>query len=131
MADPLALLPALEAVVQQRGVRPLLAKGKQSPVALPLHSHKIPLLEASLFVGCLLWKQRSRRAAGELLVKYMVCSHPSFGELLLASTWVVHRWLLMERDSRVRLVVTGSVVVCRERRVSLGSVETKEIQENR
>lgn len=37
----------------------------------------------------------------------------------------------MEGGSRVQLVVTDSAVVCRERRVSLGSVETKEIQENR
>lgn len=37
----------------------------------------------------------------------------------------------VEGGSRVQLVVTDSAVVCRERRVSLGSVETKEIQENR
>lgn len=124
-------VPSLEVVVQQRSVRPLLLKGKQSPVALSLHSHNVPFLEPSLFVGCLLWKQRCRRAAGRLFMKHVVCSYSSFEELLLASTWVVHRWLPMEWDSRVQPVVTGSVVVCRERRVSLGSVETKEIQENR
>ncbi|KAJ7397404.1 Collagen alpha-1(XIII) chain [Pitangus sulphuratus] len=64
-------------------------------------------------------------------VEYVDCSHSSPGELLLASTWVVHRWLLMEGDSRAQRVVTGSVVVCRERRVSLGNMETKETQENR
>lgn len=37
----------------------------------------------------------------------------------------------MEEDSRAQPVVTGSAVVCRERRVSLGSEETKEIPENR
>lgn len=96
IANSLAVLPPSEAVVQQRGIRHLLGRGKQSPVALPLHSHEIPLLEASLSVGCLLWKQRCMRAAGELFVKYTVCSCSCFGELLLVSTLVVHRWLLMD-----------------------------------
>jgi len=122
----LAVLLLSETVEQQRGVRLVLGKGKVlwhsactamrgTPGGLPLC--RMPPLEAEV-----------QESTGVLFVKYTVCSHSSFGELLV-STWVVHRRLLMERDSRVQLVVTGSVV-CRERRASLASVETKEIREN-
>lgn len=101
-------------------------------MAVPLHSHEILLVEASLSVECLLWKQRCRRTAGDLFVTLWYVPTPPTVLLWGAVAWQHMGGSQVTSDgSGVQLVMTGSVVVCRERRVSLGSVETKEIQENR
>lgn len=95
-------------------------KGRQCPQPL--------LPGASLSVGRHLWKQ------GCFGDKWSCESHthsvptPPLGSCLTyGGSWVASAGV----RHQCAAVVTGSVVVCRERRASLGSVETKETQENR